>query len=101
MIQRWFDGDANESRTVTTLAEDAMRFSLHIISSAGFDKRLIWPGEGKDTHALDPEEIENGHTLNFTSALENLLHHMLLVLLVPKMLLSMMARPPLREQSLT
>ena len=51
MVGSWFDGpQATESRTLSTIAEDAMRLSLHIISRAGFGVRLDWPKKETEGH---------------------------------------------------
>ena len=100
MVNRWFDGDTGktESKTVFTLADDAMRLSLYVISRAGFGVHLQWPGtEGdhRNGHVKTEQEsiekspeIAQGHTMSYTDALGSLLHNTLWVLLVPRFLLS-------------
>ncbi|CAF9936768.1 hypothetical protein IMSHALPRED_010880 [Imshaugia aleurites] len=99
MVNRWFDGDTGktESKTIFTLADDAMRLSLYVISRAGFGVHLQWPGtEGdhRNGHVKTEEEstakspeIAQGHTMSYTDALGSLLHNTLWVLLVPRFLL--------------
>ena len=85
MIGSWFDGpQATESRTLKTIAEDAMRLSLHIISRAGFGVPLEWPKNGGQTE----EKLENGHTMTYTDALGSLLHNILWLLALPRGMLS-------------
>ena len=88
MVGSWFDGPrATESRTLSTIAEDAMRLSLHIISRAGFGVPLEWPKDGEDgEHPGD--KLENGHTMTYTDALGSLLHNILWLLALPRGLLS-------------
>ena len=88
MVGSWFDGpEKAESRTLTTIADDAMRLSLHIISRAGFGVPLEWPKRGEEG-GKSGEKLENGHTMTYTDALGSLLHHILWLLAVPKGLLS-------------
>ena len=69
MVGRWFDGPhATQSRTLSTIAEDAMRLSLHIISRAGFGVPLEWPKNGEDGEQPG-DKLENGHTMTYTDAL--------------------------------
>lgn len=100
MVNAWFDGNIGKtgSKTIYTLADDAMRLSLYVISSAGFGVRLQWPGtEGAHAngHVKDEEdgsasssEIAQGHTMSYTDALGTLLHNILWVLILPPFLLS-------------
>ena len=63
-----------------------MRLSLHVISRAGFGVHLEWPGKEK-AHE-ESQKIRHGHTMTYTDALGTLLHLLLLVLLVPRVVLS-------------
>ena len=100
MLDGWFVGNVGKtaSNTIYTVADDAMRLSLHVISRAGFGVHLQWPGtdrvpsnghvkNGEATKASSPETA-HGHTLSYTEALGKLLHNILWVLLVPPFLLS-------------
>ncbi len=97
MVDSWMDGDKESSKTIHTVADDAMRLSLHIISRAGFGVLLKWPAkaqapekghvkgeEGNTSSASVPE----GHTMSFAGALGLLLHSMLPLIILPKFLLS-------------
>lgn len=99
MINGWFDGNTakTESNTIYTLADDAMRLSLHVISRAGFGVRLQWPGIGgahangnaKNEESSPPSSgISQGHTMSYTDALGSLLHNLLWVFIMPRFLLS-------------
>ena len=97
MVNSWFDGNTGKegSKTIYTLADDAMRLSLYVISKAGFGVHLKWPGdEGANTvgHDDNAESIksssENSHTLSYTDALGSILHDILWVLIIPPFLLS-------------
>lgn len=106
MVNGWFDGNTGktESKTIYTLADDAMRLSLYVISRAGFGVRLQWPGTGAthaNGHVKNEEEnntssSENAqkHTMSYTDALGSLLHNILWVLIVPPFLLSNSATDP-------
>ena len=102
MLTSWVGTSGQETRTITGVADDAMRLSLHVISRAGFGVRLLWPGV-EDVHSQEKEGqkpstpgnpstsnvgVGGDHTLSYTSALQSLLHNILWVLLMPRFLLS-------------
>ena len=90
MVKSWTGLSGNESRTINTLAEDTARLSLHIISRAGFGKRLLWPGV--ETSEIKDENVAvgkgPGHTMTYTDALGTLLHSLITIVAVPRFLLS-------------
>ncbi len=100
MVNSWFDGDIGKkgSKTIYTLADDAMRLSLYVISRAGFGVHLKWPGtEGahanghprnKEDNLASSPEIAQGHTMSYTNALGSILHDITLALILPRFLLS-------------
>ena len=100
MVNGWFDGNTQKigTKTIHTLADDAMRLSLYIISRAGFGVRLKWPGaEGSQANGHVKEEekgtasssdFDRGHMLSYTDALGLLLHNILWIFLLPSFLLS-------------
>lgn len=101
MLKSWTGPRGDEVRTLTTVAADTMRLSLHVISRAGFGVRLLWPGV-EDGLATDSEVKETpgtdgvtsmgmgaGHTMTYTDALGTLLHNLLPIMLLPRFLLSM------------
>lgn len=87
MVKSWLGAGKKESPTIKTVADDAMRLSLHIISRAGFGVHLDWPGQNTD-NAAHAEKLENGHTMSYTDALQTLLHLILFVLALPTFLQS-------------
>lgn len=99
MANGWFDGNTGKagSKTIYTVAEDAMRLSLYVISRAGFGVHLQWPGteEGHaNGHVKSNEEddasssdIPQGHTMGYTDALGSLLHNLLWVLILSPFIL--------------
>ena len=98
MLNGWVVGNVEKtaSNTIYTVADDAMRLSLHVISRAGFGVHLQWPGtegvpsefKNQETTEAPSPEITHGHTLSYTEALGKLLHNILWILLVPPFLLS-------------
>jgi hypothetical protein len=67
---------------------------LNIISYVGFGLRFIWPGQTLPATA-DPSlrkyaslDAPEGFTMSFVSSLEDLLENILLLLLVPRWILS-------------
>ena len=100
MVNSWFDGNTGKegSKTIYTIADDAMRLSLYVISRAGFGVRLQWPAnEGshanghvniKEGSSASSSEIHQGHAMSYTDALGLLLHNILWVLVLSPFLLS-------------
>ncbi len=89
MLTSWVGKDGERNKTVTTVAKDTMRLSLHIISRAGFGVRLLWPGVettegGRGEEGIDTE----GHEMSYTDALGSLLHNLVWLILLPQWLLS-------------
>ena len=92
--------DGEESRTIERVRDYSMRLSLHVISYAGFGKRLSWPGakEGRHEHKnsikdaqggnTSDGEMSTGHTMTHAEALEVLLRYLFLVILIPRPILS-------------
>ena len=85
MVKSWFGKDEARSSTIRTLTDDAMRISLHIISKAGFGVHLDWPGAKGG--ATETTELKNGHTMTYTTALGEVLEHIIAVIVMPKWLL--------------
>lgn len=97
MVDSWMDGDRENSKTIHTVADDAMRLSLHVISRGGLGVSLKWPTKAKATEngQVKDEEgntssasVPEGHTMSYADALGSLLHSILPLLIVPKFLLS-------------
>ena len=98
MINSWLGGQSDTARTIRTIADDAMRLSLHVISRAGFGVRLQWPGTEKPQtkgsmkeDSEDPvssSEFKGHHTMSYTEALSTVLHNIIAILVTPSFLLS-------------
>ena len=93
MVRSWTGKDGNSTRTVTTIAHDAMRLSLHVISRAGFGVRLLWPDDEEASRTgkageMSATNLGTGHEMTYTEALETLLHNMLPIVAMPHSLLS-------------
>nr|POE65363.1 putative cytochrome p450 cyp13a6 [Quercus suber] len=82
MVTSWVGPSGNASGPIWSVAESAMRLSLHVISRAGFGERLTWP------HEESEKELTKGHTLSFKEALETVLHKIVIIMLFPKFLLN-------------
>lgn len=88
MTKIWI-GEKGESSPIHTVAEDALRLSLQVISLAGFGKSLSWPVDESVTEESMKAEVATGHELSYTSALTLLLENFIWLLVFPKSLLSM------------
>ena len=100
MVNSWFDGDTAKggSKTIYTLADDAMRLSLYVISRAGFGVHLQWPTtEGahanghvqiKEMGSASGSDIPEGYTMSYTDALGSILHNIVWVLILSPFILS-------------
>ena len=92
MLGLWAGTDGNGNQTVADPSVAAMNFALYVISSAGFDVRVVWPHEeGKQlTDRKDGEksifvgsEAPPGHTMNYREALSQLLHNIMWTQVIP------------------
>lgn len=87
MTDFWI-GEKEESPPIFTLAEDALRLSLHVISLAGFGNRLSWPvDEGAEEESMKVEDTTS-HELSYAGALTLLVQNFLWLIIVPRPLLS-------------
>lgn len=102
MLKSWLAGGP----TIYTVADDAMRLSLHVISKAGFGVHLQWPGQEKAQQNGHTESQDNssstalppGHEMSYTEALGSLLHNILPLLIAPRYVLSKQSTlHPLRQ----
>ena len=92
-------GNSLVSSTVSTLSEDSMRLSLHVINRAGFGQRLQWPQQDQDTKikATGPPDtkvkstqVAQGHSMSSTDTIKTLFENLLWILIVPKPILSIL-----------
>ena len=99
MVKSWTAMGTRGSRTIPSIAVDTMRLSLYIISRAGFGVSLLWPGvesepskepnkKGNVGGTIDANGISGGHTMTYTDALSTLLHDTIMVIILPKFILS-------------
>lgn len=93
MLTKWTGVDGEGNITIKEVPTDTDRLTLHIISSIGFGKRLLWPGEKlkgdeRSREVYSSEVPAEGHTMSFENALNTLLDRLILVLIIPKWLLS-------------
>lgn len=89
MVHGWLGGSKQASQTVRTVANDAMRLSLHIISRAGFGVHLQWSDDA-DSQASGTahEKLEGSHTMSYPEAVGTLLENIITLLVLPRFLLS-------------
>lgn len=92
MLSKWTGVNGEGNVTISEVPTDTDRLTLHIISSIGFGKRLLWPGEKlkgneRSREVYSSELPAKGHTMSFENALNTLLDRLILVLLTPKWLL--------------
>ena len=99
MLESWVGKDGRGNKTVDRIMDDTMRLSLHVISRAGFGRKLEWPTESTvsthDAAYTDPSKIKNqaddidpGHRMSYTYSLHCLLDNILFQFLMPRWLLS-------------
>ena len=99
--QKMVDSWVGEHKTVDRVMDDTMRLSLHVISRAGFGRKLDWPQEGAgekvDQAYDDPSKIRNeeegadeGHSMSYTYAIHCLLDNILFQFLLPRWMLEKM-----------
>ncbi|KAF1942437.1 cytochrome P450 monooxygenase-like protein [Clathrospora elynae] len=92
LLGLWSGPDGSGNKTVVDPSAGAMDFALYVISSAGFDVRVVWPHEeGKQTAEEKSEsksmfvgsEAPAGHTMNYRQALSELLHNIMWTQIIP------------------
>ncbi|KAL6714735.1 putative P450 monooxygenase [Lecanora helva] len=98
MVSGWFGENKDRSKSIYTVANDALRLGLHIISKTAFGIRLRWQGteetltDRKLEETLDEElpglDFAANHTMSYTEALVTLLHNIITVLVLPQFLLN-------------
>ncbi|KAF2028748.1 cytochrome P450 monooxygenase-like protein [Setomelanomma holmii] len=93
LIDLWAGADGRGNQTVAEPSLGAMNFALYVISSAGFDVRVVWPHEeGKLTSERKSEgksmfvgsEVPAGHQMNYRQALSELLHNIMWTIILPQ-----------------
>lgn len=103
LISQWLGPDGLGNKTINSLEHDTMSLMLNIIGYVGFGLRLLWPGQtlppGTDTKLAKYASLDaaEGHTMSFVDSLANTLDHILILLLLPKWLLSKRSPLPCRE----
>jgi cytochrome P450 len=97
MLASWLGTDKKGSNVVDRVADDTMRLSLHVISRAGFGRKLKWPEADaaiKTDDYKDPSKIQNeedavteGHSMSYTYAIHCLLDNIIVQFLMPRWML--------------
>jgi hypothetical protein len=94
LVKTWMGPNEEDSGTIDTLDGDTMRLALNIIAYVGFGLNLLWPGEALPPKA-DPKMAKYGslkptvgHKMSFVDTIATVLEHILMLLLVPRWVLS-------------
>ncbi|KAF2802022.1 cytochrome P450 monooxygenase-like protein [Mytilinidion resinicola] len=90
LVRLWTGESRRESRTIQDSATDTMRFALYVISSAGFDVRVLWSHEEKEnTGGANSvgSTAPPGHKLSYRDAISSLLENILWTQVFPKWVL--------------
>ncbi|KAG9559959.1 putative P450 monooxygenase, partial [Aureobasidium melanogenum] len=91
LVDSFLDKDSEKD-----IAAATMRLSLHVISFAGFGRRLLWPHEElKENGKVGV--VPEGHTMTYKDALSTLLHNIIAVMLLPKWFL---ANSPIKQNKI-
>ena len=78
LVASFLDKDSEKD-----IAAATMRLSLHVISLAGFGRRILWPHEElKENGKVGV--VPEGHTMTYKDALSTLLHNIIAVMLLPR-----------------
>jgi cytochrome P450 len=93
LLGLWVGPEGRGNQTVAEPSLGAMNFALYVISSAGFDVRVVWPHEEHDQGLPTKErkaegmfvgsEVPPGHQMNYREALSELLHNIMITLIIP------------------
>ncbi|KAF2495368.1 cytochrome P450 monooxygenase-like protein [Lophium mytilinum] len=90
LVRLWTGESGRESRTIQDSATDTMRFALYVISSAGFDVRVLWSHEEKE-EAGNAKSVGStappGHKLSYRDAISSLLENIMWTQVFPKWVL--------------
>ncbi|KAJ4375240.1 hypothetical protein N0V83_002326 [Neocucurbitaria cava] len=92
LLRLWTGPDGHGNQTVIDPSAGAMNFALFVISSAGFDVRVVWPHEEGDqasqrksegTSMFVGSEVPAGHQMTYREALSELLHNIMWTQVLP------------------
>ncbi|KAI1873441.1 hypothetical protein JX265_005063 [Neoarthrinium moseri] len=93
-VARSWIGTGHAPETVVNAWEDMKTLSLHVISRAGFGRKMVWPGEtpslsGSSVDAgINGDAIPEAHTLSFKAALSTVLENLFMVAVLPSVVLA-------------
>lgn len=98
LLSLWVGPDGRGNKTVKDPSAGAMDFALYVISSAGFDVRVVWPHEeekqkksqrkGEGTSLFVGSEVPKGYKMGYREALGKLLHNIMWTQVFPPKYLS-------------
>ncbi|KAI1815583.1 cytochrome P450 [Poronia punctata] len=92
MAEYWTEVQ-KQTKSIKTAEDDTMSLALNIISYVGFGLRLCFPGQSlrADTNSklrrYATFEPPAGHTLTFRDSIAGTLHHLLVLLMTPSLLI--------------
>lgn len=96
MLASWLGPDGKGNKSVDRIMDDTMRLSLHVISNAGFGRKIQWPTQESQSHTDNPyyddsskiknesEDVEPGHTMSYAYAMHCLLENIFFQFLFPR-----------------
>jgi hypothetical protein len=87
MTDIWMSGK-EESSPIHTVAKDVLRLSLHVISMAGFGRRLSWLDDESTNEGVMRLEKDGSHELSYINALTLLLENLIWLFVLPRPVLS-------------
>lgn len=87
MTDIWMNGK-EESSPIHTVAKDVLRLSLHVISLAGFGRRLSWLHDESTNEGGMNLEKDGSHELSYTDSLTLLLENLIWLFVFSKSFLS-------------
>jgi hypothetical protein len=92
LLGLWAGLDGRGNQIVAEPSLGAMNFALYVISSAGFDVRVVWPNEegnpgierkSEGKSMFVGSDVPAGHQMNYREALSELLHNIMITLIIP------------------
>jgi len=87
MLESWV-GPSGGGKTIDRIDGDTMQLSMNVISRAGLSQKLEWPRGTGESEITGMKRLPDGHTMSFTQSLQCLLSHLLLLMMIPKWILS-------------
>ena len=95
MVRTWsrLAGNTPEKMVVQDASVQCAYLALNVLSGAGFGVMQVWKGDSEEelgdniVPGFNSTKLSKGHTLSFKDALDELVHGILWMMLVPKWML--------------